>query len=102
MLNIKAITTLSESHAPLILFYGAAGIGKTSIGLAAPNVMYVPVHPESPPSSAKAMGVDPIHDYTTMMTTLRGIYKEPHGYTTICIDSLDALEPLIIAETCRR
>jgi len=102
VLVVKQITTLSDSHAPLILFYGAAGIGKTSIGLSAPNVLYVPVHPESPPSNVNAMGVDPIYDYATMMNTLRSIYKEPHGYTSICIDSLDALEPIIIAETCRR
>ena len=91
-----------DDRAPLILVYGPAGIGKTSLAITSPNCLYIPVLPEAPPRSAKCKRLDAAPDFGTLMSHMRALYKEQHGFSTIVIDSLDALEPFVIKETCRR
>lgn len=90
-----------DTHAPLILVYGPAGIGKTSLALASPNCLYLPISPEAPPRNIKCKRLEAANDFNTVMNTLRSLYKEQHGYSTVVVDSLDALEPYVVQETCR-
>lgn len=100
MLNV--LETNEDDGAPLILVYGPAGMGKTTLGLSAPNCLYVPISPEAPPRGIQCKRLEAAHDFNTVMNNLRALFKEQHPYEALVIDSLDALEPLVVAETCRK
>lgn len=100
MLNVKEGT--EDDGAPLLLVYGPAGMGKTTFALSCPNVLYLPVSPEAPPRGIQCKRLDPATDFNTMINNLRALYKDQHPFEAIVIDSLDALEPFIVAETCRK
>jgi AAA domain len=44
---------------------------------------------------------DATHSFETTMTALAEIYKDTHGFQTLIFDTVDGLEPLVIAATCQ-
>jgi len=100
MLNV--LSTNEDDGAPLILVYGPAGMGKTTLGLSAPNCLYLPINPEAPPRGIQCDRLEAVQDFPTMMDNLRALFKEQHKYEVLVVDSLDALEPCVIRETCRK
>lgn len=87
---------------PLNLIYGAPGLGKTSLALEAPNTVYIQVAPEAPPRGIEPVGFGELISYEQIGEAMKSLYAEKHVFTHVVIDSMDALEPLIWQETCRR
>ncbi len=100
-----ALSSLARRSAPLpplILFYGTAGMGKTSIACQAPGAVYMQIAPERPPSDVDPIGFGELTEWAQIMDALSALYTETHDYQTVVIDSIDALEPLVWRETCLR
>jgi len=87
---------------PLMLFYGPAGMGKTSLALQAPGAVYVQIAPERPPADVDPLGFGELTEYAQVIEALGALYTDKHEHRTIVIDSIDALEPLVWRETCLR
>lgn len=101
-MSLEVLDGNEDDGAPLILVYGPAGMGKTTFALSAPNCLYLPVAPEAPPRGVDCKRLKAVSDFPSMMDNLRKLFKEQHPFETIVIDSLDALEPYIVRETCRK
>ena len=94
--SLKTQTTLAP---PRILIHGVAGVGKTTFAAAADGPVFVCTEdglgrlqvPHFPLATSYA-------DVTGALDALR---QESHAFRTIVIDSIDWLETLIWAETCR-
>lgn len=103
----------NDRKPPRILIYGGEGTGKTTFGICG----HAPDNPESPPGPVRPGVVvvqteDGLGDieciafpiaktYEEVEEALGALYTEPHDFSTVVIDSLDWLEPLIWDYTCR-
>jgi hypothetical protein len=84
---------------PCILLHGGPGVGKTTFGASAPSPVFI--------LTENGLGVlDAPHfplagGFDEVMSSLAALYSEPHDYRTLVVDSVDHLEPLIHAKTCK-
>lgn len=91
------------------LFYGPRGVGKTSLGADAPNPLFKDVEGGSLTfNAARYMyrdepGGHVPHLYEEFLGGVDDLIAHPgHGYLSLVIDTLDALESLIHEYICRR
>lgn len=96
-ISLTSLRQRSESKPPRMLVYGTAGIGKTSLGMAAP----APVFIQTEESEVNCPTFGLLKTYGEVMEAIGALYGEPHDYRTLVLDSVDWLEPLVWAETCR-
>lgn len=96
-ISLASLRQRSESKPPRMLVYGTAGIGKTSLGMAAP----APVFIQTEESEVDCPTFGLLKTYGDVMEAIGALYGEPHDYRTLVLDSVDWLEPLVWAETCR-
>ena len=94
------ITTASSNHAPIIMLYGAEGRGKTTLASRFPKPLALLLE-RGLPRGVTVDAVDGLIDFEAVMTALREMYAEPGGYQTLIIDTVDALEGMLIEHVCR-
>jgi hypothetical protein len=99
-LNLAALQKKKNEISPILLMYGTAGMGKTSLALEAPDPVYIQISPERPPMGVETNGWGEITSWPQVCEALQALYEEEHSYKTVVIDSLDALEPLIWKDIC--
>jgi hypothetical protein len=88
-----------QPAAPRILLHGTAGVGKTTLAAGAPDPVFCCV--ENGLGRLDVASWD-ISTFADMMTAIGALYKEQHDRRTLVVDSVDAFEALVWAETCRR
>lgn len=83
---------------PRILIYGVQGIGKSTFGASAPDPIFLPTE--------DGLGVIDVptfplaKSYQDVLDALGALITEDHAYSTLVVDSLDWLEPLIWQKLC--
>lgn len=98
-IDLKSISK-NTPKAPRITIYGSSGIGKTTFAATAPTPIFV--------ITEDGLGdLDVPHfplatSYDDVLEALATLGKEEHNFKTVVIDSLDWLEPLVWAATCKR
>ena len=97
---IKNVVREAETDPDRILLYGEEGIGKTTFGSEAPKPIFLP-------TEVRFRGIEVdrmprIESWDDMLAALTVVEEEKHDWQTICVDTLDALEPLIHDVVCER
>ena len=95
------ISPATSSTAPIILVYGSEGRGKSTLACKAPNPVALLLERGLP----KGVTVDAVEDvgsFDDVITVLRELYTDQRGYQSLIIDTVDALESLIVEHTCRK
>jgi hypothetical protein len=95
MLNI---TTKPKPLPPRILLYGVPGIGKTTMGSRFPKALLIPV--EDGADNLDIARTDKPADWGAFLAILEELSADTHGYATLVIDSLSALQELLFAHVC--
>jgi hypothetical protein len=104
--NLSALRSArANPKPPMIVLYGPPKIGKTTFAACMPNPVILPT--EDGLSSLASLPFDvpafPVaKTFEEVQQALTSLYAEPHDFQTLCLDSLDWLEPIVWAETCRR
>lgn len=101
-IDLSSLKKISNNDPPLLLVYGTAGMGKTTLALSKPNSVYLQIAPERPPQGIETVGFGELKTYADFIEALAALCKQPHDFQHCVIDSLDALESLVWRETCRR
>ncbi len=99
-ISLSSLQTSSTLRPPRILMHGVHGVGKTTFaaGADAPVVIMT----EDGLGMLKVPHFPLAASYTDVVEALDALLNEEHAYSTVVIDSVDWLEPLVWAETCRR
>jgi hypothetical protein len=90
----------SSSTAPILLIYGNEGRGKTTLACKAPKPLALLLE-RGLPKGISIDAVDDINSFDDVLAALRGLYADPHGYRTLIIDTVDALETLLLDHVCK-
>jgi len=79
---------------PITVIHGSPGIGKTTLGAAAPSPVFIRTEDGMGTLTCDAFPV--AETFQDVLDALTALFSDPkHGYQTVVIDSLSALEPLI-------
>jgi hypothetical protein len=95
------ITSASSSTAPIILIYGNEGRGKTTLACKAPKPVGLLLE-RGLPKGVTVDAVDYVHCFEDVLGALRDFFMDSCGYESLIIDTVDALEALIVDYTCRK
>lgn len=99
-ISLASLNTTTTLKPPRIIVHGVAGVGKTTFAASASKPVFI--------QTEDGLGaIDVPHfplakTFGEVMEAFQALYTEQHDYETVCVDSLDWLEPLVWAEACKR
>ena len=89
----------TASKPPMMLVYGVAGVGKTSLGAAAPAPIFLQTEDGLGTLPVDTFGL--LRSFDAVTQAIGELYSEAHDFKTVVLDSVDHLEPLVWAQTCK-
>jgi hypothetical protein len=95
------VTTVTSNRAPIILIYGAEGRGKSTLACKFPKPLAMLLE-LGLPRGVSVDAVEDIRSFDAVIAVLRDIYAAPGGYGSLIIDTVDALEALLIESLCTK
>jgi hypothetical protein len=95
---LDSITTKKRFRPQLFCLYGQAGIGKSTFGASADHPIFIQTERGLDHITVPKFPVP--RTFIEFYNQLNALDKEEHGYQTIVIDTLDALELLIWERVC--
>lgn len=98
-ISLASLKTGTELLPPRILIHGVAGVGKTTFAAGASNPVFICT--EDGLGTINASHFPLAKTYADVVEALEALRHEPHDFRTVVIDSVDWLEPLVWAESCR-
>lgn len=84
---------------PIIVVHGLPGIGKTTFAQNFPDAVFVQTE-DGCPTGLEIATFGLCETFTSVIDAMRYLGKELHDHKTMVLDSLDKLEPLILAAVC--
>lgn len=97
--DLASITRGKRLRAPKIVIYGPPKIGKSTFAATAPAA--VGIITEEGLDNIDVPAFPKAESFDDVMQALATLYTDAHEFQTVFIDSLDWLEPLILAKVCR-
>lgn len=101
-LSLKTLKSTESADPPIIVLYGVDGVGKTSLAAEFPDALYLPTEGEKTPKGVVLQSPGTVTSYDELLDVIGELITEDHVHKTVIIDSLDGIEPLIQAATCKR
>jgi hypothetical protein len=99
-ISLASLNRVASPKPPRIIVHGVAGVGKTTFGASAPAP--VVIQTEDGLGSIDIPHFPLAKTFGDVLEAFQALYTEEHEFQTLVVDSLDWLEPLVWAETCRR
>jgi len=97
---LKHLTPGVHNAPPRIVVYGVQGIGKSTFAARSPDPVFICT--EDGLGNIDTTSFPVADSFSAVMDQLGVLYQEKHSFKTLVIDSLDWLEPLIWASTCKK
>ena len=98
-ISLSQLNRTNVPKPPRILIHGVAGVGKTTFASESRSPVFVQT--EDGLGTLAATSFPLARTYEEVMGALAALYTEAHEHSTVVIDSVDWLEPLIWNKACR-
>ena len=92
--KLAGLVKTGRKKAPIrMVLYGPEGVGKTTFGAGAPRPVFI-----SAEDGAGQLDIDriPVTKWSEVLGALHALIHEPHGYSTVVLDTVDAIERLLV------
>jgi hypothetical protein len=99
-ISLASLRKGGDTKPPRILIHGPQGLGKSSFAADADSPVFILTEDGLGTLTPHAFPL--AETYSDVMEALTSLATEAHDYHTVVIDSLDWLEPLIMAEVCKQ
>ena len=99
-ISLASLRMTSALTPPRILIHGVAGVGKSTFAADADRPVFIMT--EDGLGKLQVPHFPLATSYADVAGALDALLTEDHEFGTVVIDSVDWLEPLVWAETCRR
>ena len=101
-LSLSNLVRRKSDKPPRIVIYGVPGIGKTSLAAEFPDPIFIQTEEGAGTLELTTFADEPFTEFRQVEEAIELLYSGDHTFRTVVVDSLDWLEPVIWAETCRR
>lgn len=98
-ISLASLRKGGQPKPPIMVLYGIKGSGKTTVTAGAPDPVFAFIEDGVGQLDVPNWRITTFDD---IMQAIGILYTEEHDRKTFVVDSLDWLEPLVWAETCRR
>ena len=98
-ISMASLRRSGELKPPRVLVHAVHGVGKTSLAASMPKPVFIQTEDGLGLIEANTFGL--LRSYSEVMDAIGSLYTEEHDFRTVVIDTMDWLEPLVNAETCR-
>lgn len=99
-IDLKSISSNPTIAPPRVVIYGPDGVGKSTFGANAPHPIFLLL--EDGLGALSVPHFPLLKSWDEVLEALGALYEGEHKYATVVVDSIDWLEPIVWAETCRR
>jgi hypothetical protein len=96
--DLSSITRGKRLRAPKIVVYGPPKVGKSTFAASAPKA--IGIITEEGLDNLDVDAFPKAKRYEEVLAALGTLYTEQHEYESVFVDSLDWLEPLVLARVC--
>jgi hypothetical protein len=93
------IDKLKNTAAPIVAIYGGEGEGKTTLASKFAKPIWMPLE-KGMPAGVEVDAISDVLTFAHIVEALRELCKDPQGYQTLVVDTLDSLEPMLIEHLC--
>jgi len=101
-IELGALNSTRNNKPPFGIFYGVHGIGKTELASEFPDPYYLPTPGEEPPDQIEMPTPGTAETLDDIYDVIGWLLSVDHDRKTFILDSVDGVEPLIWAATCKR
>ena len=96
--DLSSITRGKRLRAPKIVIYGPPKVGKSTFAAMSPNA--IGIITEEGLDNIDVPSFPQAKSFADVMQAIGTLFTESHEFTTVFVDSLDWLEPLILGKVC--
>lgn len=100
-LSLSNLVRRKSDKPPRIVIYGVPGIGKTSLAAEFPDPIFIQTEEGAGTLELTTFADEPLTSFAQVDEAIELLLTGDHGFRTVVLDSLDWLEPIVWAETCR-
>jgi len=98
-ISLAQLNRAGTPKPPRVLIHGVAGVGKTTFAGQANKPVFIQT--EDGLGTLSAANFPLSRTFDEVMEALAALYTEQHDSSTVVVDSVDWLEPLVWAKACR-
>jgi hypothetical protein len=95
------ISKAMPNPAPINLFYGEEGSGKTTLMAKLKGTVAILLE-RGLPRGVSVDAIEGVKTFEDLMATLQSVHADPLGYQNLGLDTIDVLETLVIQHVCAK
>ena len=97
--SLLSLRRVKNDKPPRLTIYSAAGCGKTTLAAEFPNPVFITTE-DGIPDDLEIVAFPQVTSYPEFVQYIKDLGEQEHDRKTLVIDTIDSLQPILIAQVC--